>query len=107
MKRLNIKPLTVNQAYRGRRFKSAAYIQYGEDLVYLLPKMIVPSGKLRLSIIAGFSSTRSDADNIVKPFQDILSQAYGFNDNLIYKLDVEKRDVKKGEEYLEFNLTSI
>lgn len=104
MNRINIKPLTVNQVWRGRRFKTPAYTDYENSVFLLLPKIEVPKGKLELTLRFGFSNKLSDIDNPVKPVLDILQKAYGFNDNRIYRLTVEKIDVKKGKEYIEFSL---
>ena len=40
-----------------------------------------------------------DNYNLIKVFQDALAEKYGFNDKKIYKWDVEKIDVSKGEIY--------
>ena len=73
----------------------------------LLPPMLIPKGKLKLNLSFGLSSKQADIDNPTKPFQDILQKVYGFNDKMIYKLEIEKKDVKKGEEYIEFELTPL
>jgi Holliday junction resolvase RusA-like endonuclease len=96
--RIQIKPLSMNQAYRGRRFKTPDLKQYQKDLNTLLPKLDIPDGKLEVEYIFGLSSKGSDYDNCIKAFQDCLQDKYGFNDNKIYKATVEKVDVKKGEE---------
>jgi len=67
----------------------------------------VPEGKLFLSLTFGFSSKASDTDNPVKCFQDILSKKYDFNDKRIYEISVKKVDVKKGQEFIEWDLTSL
>jgi Holliday junction resolvase RusA-like endonuclease len=69
--------------------------------------MEVKSGKLSLFLRFGLSSKNADIDNPVKPFVDCLQKRYGFNDRHIYKLTVEKVDVKKGEEFIEFELKPI
>ena len=102
---LKVKPLSVNEAWQGRRFKTEKYISYEEILLYMLPKIQVPAGKLKLKIVFGMSSKASDIDNPVKPFIDILQKKYGFNDKNIYKLEVEKQDVEKEQEFTEFELT--
>jgi Holliday junction resolvase RusA-like endonuclease len=53
------------------------------------------------------SSKGSDVDNCIKCLQDSLAETYGFNDNRIYKLVVEKVDVKKGGEFVEFEFMNI
>ena len=69
--------------------------------------MKVESGKLSLSICFGLSSKNADIDNPVKPFLDILQKRYGFNDRHIYQLHVEKVDVPKGSEFIEFTIEPL
>ena len=105
MFRLNIRPISVNRCWQGRRFKTEEYKSYEQEMIYRLPKMNVPKGKLQIKIKWGFSSEASDIDNPIKPLLDILQKKYGFNDKLIYKIELEKEDVKKGEEFIEFDLS--
>lgn len=102
MARISIKPLSANRAWYGRRFPSNDYHQYKKDLAFILPKMIVPEGNLKLTVTFAYSNTRSDIDNGLKAFVDVLQENYGFNDNRIYELEVYKRIVKKGKEYIDF-----
>jgi Holliday junction resolvase RusA-like endonuclease len=102
--RVNIKPLSVNQVWQGRRFKTPIYKKYENELLFMLPKMKIPEGKLELTIVFGFSSSASDWDNPIKPFQDILQKRYSFNDSRVYKATIIKEIVKKGEEFIEFNI---
>ena len=103
MPKVQIKPLSVNNAWRGRRFKTPEYKAYEAQVLMLLPKELeVPEGKLGLSLTAGLSSKGGDIDNIAKPFIDILQKKYGFNDSRIYKLELIKDIVKKGDEYIRF-----
>ena len=102
--RINIKPLSVNQVWQGRRFKTPIYKKYENELLFMLPKMKIPEGKLELTIVFGFSSSASDWDNPIKPFQDILQKRYSFNDSRVYKATIIKEIVKKGQEFIEFNI---
>lgn len=104
MIKIKIKPLTINQCWQGKRFKTINYKGYERSLSYLLPKLEVFKGKLILKLKFGFSSKLADIDNPVKPFLDCLQNKYCFNDRDIYKLIVEKEIVKKGEEFIEFNI---
>jgi Holliday junction resolvase RusA-like endonuclease len=106
MIRLNIKPLSVNDAWRGRRFKSVKYSNYEKKTLLILPKISIVSGKKTLFVNVGFSSKASDVDNVLKPFIDILQKKYKFNDSAIYKIVIEKEIVKKGSEFIEFKITS-
>lgn len=107
MFRLNIRPISVNRCWQGRRFKTEEYKSYEQEMIYRLPKMNVPKGKLQIKIKCGFSSKASDIDNPIKPLLDILQKKYSFNDKLIYKIELEKEDVKKGEEFIEFDLSTL
>lgn len=104
---VNIKPLSVNQCWQGRRFKTVTYKQYEKDLLGLLPENVrIPnSGHITLSIEFGISSPASDIDNGIKPFVDILQKKYEFNDNRIYLLLVHKQKVSRGDEYIMFKVS--
>lgn len=102
--KIKIKPLSVNTCWQGKRFKTKEYLNYERNLLYLLPCFKIPFGKILLEVKLGLSNKNSDWDNPLKPFVDILQKRYGFNDKLIYKAIIEKQDVKKGEEYIEFEI---
>ena len=108
MELIKVKPLSVNVCWKGKRTKTDKYRGYERLLMYvLLPKMMyVPEGKLQIYLEFGFSNIGSDFDNPVKSFIDILQKKYGFNDNRIYKGIIEKVKVKKGQEYIKFEITS-
>ena len=104
MHTIKIKPLSVNQAWQGKRFKTNEYKKYERDCLLLLPQIEVPGGNLKVEIVVGFSNSGSDIDNILKPFFDILQKKYKFNDSKIYELNVKKEIVKKGYEYISFQI---
>lgn len=106
MIKIPIKPLSLNHAYRGRRYATKELMQFKTNINRLLPKLTVPDGKLKVKYVFGVSSKNSDGDNLVKCIQDALAEAYGFNDKKIYKWEGEKVDVKKGSEYFEFIIQS-
>lgn len=107
MIKIDIKPLSVNEAWQGRRFKTQKYKEYERSLFYLLPKKIdIPLPPFQIYFKFGLSSSLADWDNPVKPTQDILSKKYSFNDKLIRKAIVETEIVEKGKEYLIFQIKS-
>ena len=55
----------------------------------------------------GLSNAQADYDNPIKPIQDILQKRYSFNDKDIYEANIKKVKVKKGEEYIKFEITSL
>lgn len=99
-----VAPLSVNNAWKGRRFKTKSYQNYQEALLRSLPPYIIPEGLLQIGYVFGFSSTLSDFDNPVKTTTDCLSKRYGFNDNLIRKAMIEVKIVPKGQEYFKFKI---
>ena len=106
MTKINIKPLSVNQAWGGRTFKSKLYKKYEANMNHLLPKGVkVPkTGKIALEVHFGLSSKASDIDNPLKTTIDCLQRKYGFNDKQIYELHIKKFDVKRGEEFIKFEI---
>lgn len=107
MIKLEVKPLSVNEVWQGKRFKTPKYKQYEKEILLTLKPMIVKTGKLSLFLRFGLSSKNADIDNPVKPFVDCLQMRYGFNDRHIYKLTVEKVDVSKGKEFVEFEISYL
>jgi len=99
---INIKPLSVNEAWQGKRFKTKKYDCYIRDVLMLLPRITIPDGNLTVEIEFGMSNKASDIDNPVKCFIDCLQKKYKFDDKMIYKLIVDKSIVKKGGEYISF-----
>lgn len=108
MTEIKIKPLSVNECWKGQRFKTKAYTIYERTLMLMLPKkIIIPEPPFVLTLEFGFSSSASDWDNPIKPFQDVLSKKYNFNDKLIKKGIVSVEKVKKGQEYVKFKLETF
>lgn len=103
MYRVNLKPMSVNDAWQGRRFKTKNYYKYCKDLSFVLPKIKVNDGSLEIHFIFGITSC-SDIDNPIKLIIDIFQKKYHFDDKNVMKLIVEKKIVKKGSEYFEFKI---
>jgi len=102
--RIPIKPLSLNNAYIGKRWSTKELTNFKKDVSYLLPMITLPKGKLKVSYVFGVSTKNSDGDNLVKCFQDCLANKYAFNDNQIYKWEIEKVLVPKGEEFIDFEI---
>ena len=101
--RVDIKPLSVNEAWQGRRFKSPKYKLWASEIGIQLPqwkKDLSKAKKLEVHLEFGFSNGASDIDNPIKPILDVLQQKYDFNDKIIYRLIADKVIVPKGKEYV-------
>lgn len=107
MVKIDIKPLSINEAWKGRKFKTDKYKKYRKDVLSMLIAKKLPEPPFKIEIEFGFSSRGCDWDNYIKLFQDIIAEKYRFNDNLIYKALIEKKIVSKGDEYIKFKLESL
>ena len=108
--KLQIKPLSVNQAWQGKRFKTNDYKAYEKLMLLSLPPLKktdkIPD-MIRIEFQFGFSNINADIDNPVKPLLDILQKKYKFNDSQVWEMEVGKKKVAKGQEYIQFNIMSV
>lgn len=104
MARIDIKPLSVNKCFQGRRFRTKDYDVYEKGVMAQLVSMKMPPPPLTIEITAGFSNKLSDLDNCLKPFIDCLQKRYGFNDRDIYMIIAKKVIVDKNKDFIEFNV---
>jgi len=79
--RIEIKPLSVNSAFKGKRFKTKEYDQFIKSVLWLLPNNIKvnPTAYLKLNIVFGYSTRAADIDNGLKTILDCLVKKYGFD----------------------------
>jgi Holliday junction resolvase RusA-like endonuclease len=106
--KLNEKPLSVNEAWQGKRFKTPIYKSYEETILLTMPKGKVDLEEmLRIEFFFGFSNKASDLDNPVKLLLDIAQKKYGFNDKNVFELNVRKCIVKKGEEFIQMGIYKL
>lgn len=100
-----IKALSNNQAWAGRRFKSAMYKQYEKDVDKLLPrakKTLTGEVEIHYTFyIKNYGMT--DVDNLIKETQDILvKKGYITDDRKIVFLSAEK--IKSNDEKIEIQI---
>jgi len=109
--KLPIKPMSINVAWQGQRFKTKQYVKFQNDCLNLL----IVSGAAQNSIkglvevrynwyIKNFS--RSDVDNFIKPLQDILvKRGIIEDDRYIKRVIAEKFQVdSENEERIEIDI---
>lgn len=108
MIKLNIKPLSVNKAWQGKRFKTNDYKRFEKLMLLTLPNIKKDlTGSLKIVIEYGFSSKLSDIDNPCKLVLDCLCKKYGFDDRQVFELNQKKKIVKKGDEYINFFISKL
>ena len=103
--KINIKPLSVNEAFKGRRFKTDKYKAFEKEMMLSIPSSSkVVKTPIRLNITFGFSNVLSDIDNPLKATIDVLQKKYRFNDRDVYELNVIKEIVKSGSEFIKVKI---
>ena len=106
--RINYKPLSVNEAWQGKRFKTKAYKDYEKNLMLLLPNIVInENAKLKITFTFGFSNIQSDIDNPVKLLIDIFQKKYKFNDSHVWEISLKKEKVEKGKEFIDFDISIL
>jgi Holliday junction resolvase RusA-like endonuclease len=106
--KLNQKPLSVNLAWQGKRFKTPAYKSYEKEMLLRMPAgKVAEDQMLRIEFFFGFSNSASDLDNPIKLLLDLAQKKYGFNDKMVFELNVRKCLVKKGDEFISMGIFKI
>jgi hypothetical protein len=98
--KLDIKPLSVNEAFQGKRYKTNKYNTYESKVLALLPDIEIKRFE-RLKLVFGVSSRLADLDNPTKLIIDIIQKKYKVNDRELIYLELHKVITKKGFEFVE------
>ena len=107
MYKLDLKPVSVNEAYKGRRFSTDIHRLFKDQAAILLRRLKLPRLKPKeefFVIYKFYTSSRNDADNLIKLTQDSICAALGTDDRYISGIYVRKIKVKKGNERIEFDV---
>jgi Holliday junction resolvase RusA-like endonuclease len=107
MEKINIKALSVNSCFQGRRFTNQAHKDYVREVLSQLPIKFIGRPPYKLILEFGLSSKLQDLDNCIKVFQDCLTVKYDFNDRDIYEIQATKLNVEKGNEFIKFNIVEL
>jgi len=93
---VEVKPLSVNALFRGRRFKTNNYKEYEKELLYLLPKEKKITGNIAITLEFYLKNySRTDVDNLAKGILDILKKAeYIEDDRKVTELHLYKYQSK-------------
>ena len=105
---INLRPLSSNQAWQGRRFKTPDYHSFERDVSLLLPFNKTPiEGRLEVRYRFYLKNhSRSDYDNCIKSLQDVLVKlGYISDDRKIYKAVIEK--IPSGTDRIEVEIIAL
>lgn len=103
MIKIDIKPISINEAYTGRRFKTDKYKIFKKKFKLLVDKKIkAPEKSFYIVFEFGFSNVLSDWDGSIKNTQDTLQDILKFNDVVILGGWTVKKKVDKGKEYIKY-----
>jgi Holliday junction resolvase RusA-like endonuclease len=110
MIKLEIKPLSVNAAWQGRRFKTPEYKHFENDVSLLI--MAQKPGKFidtAVEVSYEFhikNYLKTDVDNLVKPLQDVLvKKGIISDDRFIKKITAEK--FKSSEDFINISIKEV
>ena len=107
MTKIDIKPLSVNEAWQGKRFKTKKYLAYEKEVLLKLPAMRMPKAPYVVTLEFGFSNAASDIDNPTKLVLDLIQKKYKINDKHIYEMHLYKTLVPRGQEFISFEIKSL
>ena len=107
---LKYKPLSVNKAFTGQRYKTPLYKVFVKAITDLLAYVAKPpkppDTRLFAHYVWGFSNNQSDVDNPTKTFQDVLFDYWGLKnkDHRVRFMILEARKCEKNEEFIGFHV---
>jgi len=89
---IDIKPLSINRAFKGRRFKTKDYEDYEKEVLLLLPKCDKIKGEVAVYLEFYLKNAkRIDVDNLEKLLLDIIvKKGYIEDDRKIWILQARK-----------------
>jgi Holliday junction resolvase RusA-like endonuclease len=92
MIQIKIKPLSINKAFSGRRFKTQECKEYERTLYYILPKekMIKGDVTIKYRFFLKYDKV-TDTSNLIKLLEDILvKKGYIEDDRFVRRFTAEK-----------------
>lgn len=107
MIKIELKPVSVNEAFKGRRFKTEICEDYENDFFKVAPKREMIKGKIEIEYkFYMVNHGLSDYDNYIKITQDLLVKCgYIEDDRKIYKATIYKIPSKKN--YIEIKIRTM
>jgi Holliday junction resolvase RusA-like endonuclease len=109
--RLDLPALSTNKLFNGRKRRSYFYKSFRKTVFKLLSEKLKDTyslnGNLKLTMTVGFSSQLSDLSNSIKGIEDVLCEFLGINDRQIVMIELHKRLVHKGDEFMDISISKV
>jgi len=103
---LKLKPISVNAAFQGRRFKTSDCKRYELELWYELPQKEMIIGEVEIWFDFFLTYYGTDISNLVKVTEDILvKKGYIEDDRKVKYMHLAKH--KSGENHMTIKIKSI
>lgn len=98
--KVEIKPLSINDAFQGRRFKTKESKQFDMDMATILPRKEMIRGIVEIHYqFFMVNHSMADYDNVIKCFQDnLVKKGYIEDDRKIYRAVIDK--IPSKEDYV-------
>lgn len=106
--RIDIKPITVNQCWQGRRFKTATYKKWRDDFGLIINNKEKEKSH-ELSVILEFyikHESTTDLDNLIKPTLDALKENGIIEDDRFIK-SLEAYKYQSEEEFIRVTIAKL
>lgn len=106
---LPLPAISTNKLYMGIKKRSGYYKTFRKKVLQYLAtnydaSLVSLTGNLCMTLEVGFSSSLSDLSNAIKGIEDVLCEFYGFNDRQIVHIEMDKKLVDKGCEYMSIHI---
>ena len=107
---LNVKPLSINKCWQGKRFKTKIYKNYEEELLLFLKRYKPSDAKTKfykVNLLFGIENfALTDVDNLVKPLMDIIVKAGIIKDDR-YVAEYNIRKIKSEKNFVKINIEGV
>lgn len=102
-----VQPMTVNQCWQGRRYRSKKYDAYEKEVLYSLPRHATIQGDVMIEYLFGTPyALQSDVDNFIKPITDILVKKRYLKDDTQVQ-EVRARKEKAKTPFIKIRITKL
>jgi Holliday junction resolvase RusA-like endonuclease len=104
---IKLKPLSINSAYQGRRFKNKAHKDYEQELLWLLKGQKKVKGFYSISFlfhVKNFAMT--DISNLVKVTEDCIVKA-GLVEDDRKCIEMHLKKIRSKEDYFSFMIKPV